>query len=102
MRRLKNDVNVSLAYKLAFFMPFPTVAAVERLCGFGDASTAMGMTAGSGIDGAGETLRRDDEKDDLLLWLTALGGFIGSVVEVGVSGADSVGGDPTDDSRTGS
>lgn len=33
--------------------------------GFGDAS--MGMTAGKGIDGAGLTERRDEEKDDLRL-----------------------------------
>lgn len=56
--------------------------------GFGDGS--MGMTAGSGMEGAGETERRD-ENDDLRLWLTTLGGFIGSGTELGVPGADGAG-----------
>lgn len=54
----KNDVSVSLAYRLAFF----TDVLVGR--GLGDAS--MGITAGRGIDGAGETERRE-ENDDLRL-----------------------------------
>lgn len=45
------------------------------------------MTAGKGIDGAGET-ERLDENDDLRLWLITLGGFIGKAVDVGVPGAD--------------
>jgi hypothetical protein len=57
-------------------------------CGFGDAS--MGITAGRGIDGAGET-ERLEEKDDLRLWLITLGGFIGSAMDVGVPGADGTG-----------
>jgi hypothetical protein len=57
-------------------------------CGFGDAS--IGMTAGSGIDGAGETDRLD-ENEDLRLWLMTLGGFIGSATDVGVPGADGTG-----------
>ena len=60
-------------------------------CGFGDAS--IGMTAGKGMDGAGET-ERLEEKDDLLLWLITLGGFIGSATDVGVPGADGTG-EPT-------
>lgn len=56
VRRRKKDVNVSLAYRLAFFIPSPSVE-----CGFGDAS--IGITAGRGIDGAGDTDRRE-EKDD--------------------------------------
>lgn len=57
--------------------------------GFGEAS--MGITAGRGIDGAGLTERRDEEKDDLRLWLTMLGGFIGKAIEVGVPGAEGTG-----------
>ena len=52
------------------------------------------MTAGRGIDGAGDIERRD-ENDDRLLWLTTLGGFIADGKEVGVPGADGAG-DPTD------
>lgn len=52
------------------------------------------MTAGRGIDGAGLTERRDDENDDLRLWLIMLGGFIGRAMDVGVPGADGTG-DPT-------
>lgn len=57
--------------------------------GFGDAS--IGITAGKGIDGAGLTERRDEEKDDLRLWLTILGGFMGNAMEVGVPGAEGTG-----------
>lgn len=60
--------------------------------GFGEAS--MGMTAGRGIDGAGLTERRDEEKEDLRLWLMMLGGFMGKAIEVGVPGADGTG-EPT-------
>jgi hypothetical protein len=56
--------------------------------GFGEAS--MGITAGSGIDGAGET-ERLDENDDLRLWPITLGGFIGNAIEVGVPGAEGTG-----------
>lgn len=59
--------------------------------GFGDGS--MGITAGSGNEGAGETDLRE-EKDERRLWLTALGGFIGRGTEVGVPGADGTG-EPT-------
>jgi hypothetical protein len=86
--RRKNDFNVSLAYILAFRTP--------RLAyGFGEAS--IGITAGSGRDGAGETDRRIDTageaapKEDLLLWLIVLGGFIGNAEEVGVPGHEGVG-----------
>jgi hypothetical protein len=50
----------------------------------------MAMTAGRGIDGAGET-ERLDEKEDLRLWLMTLGGFMGSAIDVGVPGADGAG-----------
>lgn len=85
MSRRKNDFNVSLAYKFAFFTP-------RLLYGFGDAS--IGITAGNGSDGAGETERRidiDDPNDDLLLWLITLGGFIGRATEVGVPGQEGTG-----------
>lgn len=54
----------------------------------------MGMTAGRGNVGAGEADRRE-ENDDLLLWLTTLGGFIGRGIDVGVPGAEGTG-DPTE------
>ena len=58
-------------------------------CGLGDVS--IGMTAGSGSDGAGDTDLRE-EKEDLLLWDTALvGGFIGRGCDVGVPGAEGIG-----------
>jgi hypothetical protein len=60
-------------------------------CGLGEAS--IGITAGSGIDGAGDTDRRE-EKDDRRLWLMTLGGFIGKATDVGVPGADGIG-EPT-------
>lgn len=93
--RRKKEVNVSFAYRLAFFIPEPTVV-IE--CGLGEAS--MGMTAGSGIEGAGDGERRE-EKEDRRLWLTTLGGFIGNEVDVGVPGADGTG-EPIDvaESRT--
>jgi hypothetical protein len=62
-------------------------------CGFGDAS--IGITAGRGMDGAGETERREEENDDRRLWLTTLGGFMGSATEVGVPGAEGAG-EPTE------
>lgn len=93
VRRRKKDVRVSLAYNEAFFMPVPTMVVAEVTEGLGDAS--MGMTAGSGIDGAGDTERRNDEKDDRRLWLTTLGGFMGSAADVGVPGAEGTG-DPMD------
>jgi hypothetical protein len=48
------------------------------------------MTAGSGIEGAGETDRLE-ENDDRRLWLMTLGGFMGRATEVGVPGADGTG-----------
>lgn len=57
-------------------------------CGLGEAS--MGMTAGSGIDGAGDT-DRWDENDERRLWLTTLGGFMGKANDVGVPGAEGAG-----------
>ena len=52
------------------------------------------MTAGNGIDGAGDADRRE-EKDERLLWLTTLGGFMGKATEVGVPGAEGAG-EPTE------
>lgn len=83
VRRRKKDVSVSLAYRFAFFMPKPMVE-----CGFGEAS--IDITAGRGIDGAGDMDRRE-EKEDRRLWLTTLGGFIGCAVEVGVPGVEGIG-----------
>ena len=54
----------------------------------------MGITAGRGSVGAGEAERRD-ENEDLRLWLTTLGGFMGSGNEVGVPGAEGAG-EPTE------
>lgn len=81
----KNEVSVSLAYRLAFFSKWP---------GFGDAS--IGITAGNGIDGAGEAdLPRMPEavepNEDLREWLIVLGGFIGRACVVGVLGSDGRG-----------
>jgi hypothetical protein len=56
--------------------------------GFGDAS--IGITAGRGMEGAGEADRRE-EKEDRRLWLTTLGGFMAEGNEVGVPGADGAG-----------
>ena len=73
----------------AFLTPNPIVY------GFGDGS--IGITAGSGIDGAGEADLRIDiagdaaPKEDLLLWLMVLGGFIGRARDVGVPGHDGTG-----------
>ena len=54
----------------------------------GEAS--IGITAGKGMDGAGDTDRLD-ENDDLRLWLMTLGGFIGRAIEVGVPGMEGFG-----------
>jgi hypothetical protein len=75
--------------------------------GLGEAS--IGITAGNGIDGAGEADRLIDiageaaPKEDLLLWLIVLGGFIGNAKDVGVPGQDGTG-DPivAEDSVVGS
>ena len=53
----------------------------------------MGLTAGNGMDGAGDTERRiagEELKDDRRLWVIA-GGFIGSASDVGVPGIDGAG-----------
>jgi hypothetical protein len=55
----KKEVSVSFAYRLAFF--------TDVLEGRGLGEASIGITAGRGIDGAGETERRDDENDDLRL-----------------------------------
>lgn len=84
VNRRKNDVKVSFAYRLAFFMPRPVLVKG----GLGDAS--MAITAGRGMDGAGEGDRLE-ENEDRLLWLITLGGFIGKGKEFGVPGADGTG-----------
>lgn len=84
----KNDLRVSLAYMFAFLTPIFAY-------GFGEAS--IGITAGRGSEGAGDTDLRMDiageaaPNDDLLLWLIVLGGFMGSAEDVGVPGHDGVG-----------
>lgn len=61
----------------------------------GEAS--IGITAGNGNDGAGDADRLidiagdDAPKDDLLLWLMTLGGFMGNANDVGVPGHDGPG-----------
>jgi hypothetical protein len=59
--------------------------------GFGEAS--IGITAGSGKEGAGETERRE-ENDDRREWLMTLGGFMGKAIDVGVPGAEGTGEPP--------
>lgn len=76
VRRLKNDVNVSLAYMGAFLTPrLPIAPMVPRLPMLGE----FGITAGKGMEGAGEADRRidgDEPKEDLRLCDVG-GGFIG-------------------------
>lgn len=77
----KKEVNVSLAYKAAFLTP--------KLPMLGE----FGMTAGRGIEGAGEAERRiegDDPNEDLRLWEVG-GGFMGRANDCGVPGADGTG-----------
>lgn len=58
VKRLKKDVRVSLAYRFAFFIPIPLLYP-----GLGEASAGMGITAGRGNDGAGETDRREENEE---------------------------------------
>lgn len=62
-KRLKNEVNVSLAYRLAFLIP--SVLRAFSVLTPGDGASS-GLTAGSGMDAAGDADRRidDDENDD--------------------------------------
>lgn len=86
--RRKNEVWVSLAYKLWFLIV--TAASLGRN-GFGEFS--IGRTAGRGIDGAGDAdLRIDAEEpnEDRLLCDIA-GGSIGNLNEFGVPGIDGTG-----------
>lgn len=53
-----------------------------------------GITAGSGIKGAGETERREEPNDDRRLWVDG-GGCIGKGRQTGVPGAEGAG-DPTE------
>ena len=77
VKRRKNDVRVSLAYMGAFLTPLrPGWVPVARLPMLGE----LGMTAGKGIEGAGEADRRidgDEPNEDRRLWEVG-GGFIGS------------------------
>jgi hypothetical protein len=81
-RRRKNEVKVSLAYMGAFLTPSP-----DKLGEFD------GITAGRGIEGAGETERRMDgeEPNDERRLCDVGGGFIGRANELGVPGADGTG-----------
>lgn len=82
--RRKKEVYVSLAYMLAFLTPSPP---------YGLGEFSIGLTAGSGIEGAGEQdLRMEGEEpnEERLLWDMA-GGFIGNAREVGVPGIDADG-----------
>lgn len=59
--------------------------------GFGEAG---GITAGRGIDGAGDAERRNGEElpnEERLLWDVGSGGFMGSARDVGVPGVDGRG-----------
>jgi len=83
--RLKKDVKVSLAYRLAFLIP--------RVLMLGDAASS-GLTAGSGKDdAAGDADRRNDGEepnDDRRLCDTG-GGSIGKFEASGVPGVEGVG-----------
>lgn len=81
---------------MAFFIPKPLLKADD---GLGEGS--IGMTAGKGMDGAGETDRRE-ENEDRRLWLMTLGGFMGSANDVGVPGAEGTGDPMEGASRTAS
>lgn len=89
VKRRKKDVKVSLAYIGAFRTPRPGCVPVARLPMLGE----LGITAGKGIDGAGEADRRidgDDPNDDRRLCEVG-GGFIGRASDWGVPGADGAG-----------
>jgi hypothetical protein len=84
VRRLKKDVNVSFAYIGAFLTPI-----VPMLPMLGE----LGMTAGRGMEGAGDADRRidgDDPNDERRLCEVG-GGFIGKAKDCGVPGADGTG-----------
>lgn len=65
--------------------------------GLGDGS--MGMTAGSGIEGAGEADLRiemagdEGPMDDLRLCVIVLGGYMGRAMDVGVPGHEGIPGE---------
>ena len=86
VKRLKKEVCVSLAYMLAFLIPRLPVR-------YGLGEFSMGLTAGKGIDGAGDAERRidgDEPNDDRRL-CEITGGFIGSARDAGVPGIDGAG-----------
>lgn len=72
---------------LAFLMPRPPPK-------YGLGEFSIGLTAGKGIEGAGDAERRiegEDPKDDRRLCVITAGGFIGSANEVGVPGIEGEG-----------
>ena len=85
----KNDVKVSLAYRLALRTSTPKLP--DTL------GEADGITAGSGMEGLGDTERLTEvpppicePKDDRRLCEVG-GGFIGSASDCGVPGAEGAG-----------
>ena len=80
----KNEVYVSLAYMLAFFIPKPA---------YGLGEFSIGRTAGSGMDGAGDAdllIDGDEPKEERRLCDIA-GGFIGKAKDIGVPGIEGDG-----------
>lgn len=86
VKRRKKEVWVSLAYMLAFLKPRLPIRN-----GFGEFS--IGLTAGKGIDGAGDAERRmegEEPKEERRLGVMT-GGFIGSASDAGVPGNEAAG-----------
>lgn len=85
-KRRKKEVCVSLAYMLAFLTP-----RLPARYGLGECS--IGLTAGKGIDGAGDAERRTDgdEPNDERRLCEMAGGFMGSASDAGVPGIDGAG-----------
>lgn len=85
-KRRKKVVWVSLAYMLVFLTP-------KLLTKYGLGEFSIGLTAGKGMDGAGEAERRmdgDEPKDERRL-CEMTGGFMGSASDAGVPGIDGAG-----------
>ena len=85
VRRLKKDVRVSLKYMGALRTP---VVPILLILG------ELGITAGSGMDGAGEAERRiegEDPKDDRRLCEVGGGCMFGKASDCGVPGIDGTG-----------
>ena len=86
----KKEVRLSFAYMLA-------LRTEAEWCIFGEDS--MGLTAGSGSDGAGDIDLRsegDELNDDRRLGVST-GGFIGRGSDIGVPGAEGTGEAPVSD-----